>query len=125
MRRMGCGLMQRRGIAVIASVVAAAMWVSVSAQPQDPPPPPSPAAAQGSVQPPPGAAPPAAMDGFAPMGEGAPREVLPATPLVFYAYGFVWIALVGYVFLMWRRMARVEQELADVQRRLRGDQQRR
>ena len=61
---------------------------------------------------------PAALEGFVPMSEAAPREELPATPLVFYAYAFVWLALIGYVFLMWRRMARVEQDLAAVQRRL-------
>jgi CcmD family protein len=52
------------------------------------------------------------------MSELADRELLPATPLVFYAYGFVWLALLGYVFSIWRRMAKVEQDLADVQRRL-------
>jgi len=62
--------------------------------------------------------PPAATDGFVPLSEAAPREVLPATPLVFYAYAFVWLALIAYVFLMWRRMARVEQDLASIQRRL-------
>jgi CcmD family protein len=64
----------------------------------------------------PQATPPA--ETFVPMSEAAPREVLPATPLVFYAYAFVWVALIAYVFLMWRRMARVEQDLAAVQRRL-------
>lgn len=61
---------------------------------------------------------PAAIEGFVPMSAAAPREVLPATPLVFYAYAFVWVALIAYVFSIWRRMARVEQDLAAVQRRL-------
>lgn len=61
---------------------------------------------------------PGANDGFVPMSAAAPREMLPATPLVFYAYSFVWLALIGYVFSIWRRMARVERDLADVQRRL-------
>lgn len=68
------------------------------------------------------AAPTAAQDGFVPMSELAPREMLPATPLVFYAYSFVWLALIFYVFTIWRRMARVEQDLADVQRRLKEGQ---
>ena len=59
-----------------------------------------------------------ALDGFVPMDQLAQREVLPATPLVFYAYSFVWLALIGYVFTIWRRLARVEQDLAAVQRRL-------
>ncbi len=82
-------------------VLAAGLSVSVLAQTQVPP---SPT--------------PTAMDGFVPMSEAAPREVLPATPLVFYAYGFVWLALIAYVFFLWRRMAQVEQDLAAVQRRL-------
>jgi CcmD family protein len=64
--------------------------------------------------------PPAQVDGFQKMSSLAPREVLPATPLVFYAYSFVWLALLAYVFSIWRRMSRVEQELADVQRRLKN-----
>lgn len=61
---------------------------------------------------------PAQIEGFVPMSEAAPREILPATPLVFYAYAFVWVALIAYVFSIWRRMARVEQDLASVERRL-------
>ncbi len=70
------------------------------------------------AQQPPVAQPPASANEFVPLSEAAPREVLPATPLVFYAYGFVWVALLGYVFTIWRRMAQVERDLADVQRRL-------
>src|SRR5262245_7350463 len=60
-----------------------------------------------------------ALPGFTKMSETAPREVLPATPLVFIAYSFVWLALIVYVFSIWRRLGRVEQDLAAVQRRLR------
>lgn len=60
----------------------------------------------------------AATDEFVPLSEAAPREVLPATPMVFYAYAFVWLALIGYVFSIWQRMAKVEEDLAAVQRRL-------
>ncbi len=62
--------------------------------------------------------PPAVVDGFVPMSEMAAREVLPATPLVFYAYAFAWVALLGYVFSIWRRMTRVEQDLEAIARRL-------
>lgn len=61
-------------------------------------------------------------DGFVPMDEMAPREVLPATPLVFYAYSFVWLVLIAYVFSIWKRMSKVEQDLAEVQRRLKDSQ---
>ena len=46
------------------------------------------------------------------------RESLPATPLVYGAYGFVWLALITYVFLLWRRISKVEKELADVTAKL-------
>lgn len=62
--------------------------------------------------------PPVAVDGFVPMSELANREVLPATPLVFYAYGFVWVALMTYLWMMWRRMGKVEQDLESVRQRL-------
>jgi CcmD family protein len=73
-------------------------------------------AAQGQATPTPTLT---ALPGFEKMSETAPREVLPATPLVFFAYAFVWLALVVYVFSIWRRMGRVEQDLAAVQQRLR------
>ncbi len=62
--------------------------------------------------------PPAATEGFVPMSELANREVLPATPLVFYAYGFVWVALMAYVWMIWRRMGKVEQDIDSVRKRL-------
>jgi hypothetical protein len=72
--------------------------------------------AQGQATPTPT---PTALEEFTPMSQTAPREVLPATPLVFIAYAFVWLALIVYVFSIWRRLGRVEQDLAAVQRRLR------
>jgi CcmD family protein len=48
-----------------------------------------------------------------------PSETIPAAPLVFAAYGFVWAMVIGYVFLLWRRLARVDRDLADVRSRLR------
>ena len=59
------------------------------------------------------------QDGFRPASpEDFARENLPAAPFVFGAYAFVWLALVGYVFLVWRRLGRVERELTDVRARL-------
>jgi len=57
--------------------------------------------------------------GFVPATDIA-RETLPALPLVYGAYGFVWIVLLGYVFMLWRRLGRVEQELQDVSAKLGG-----
>ena len=48
----------------------------------------------------------------------ADRETLPAAPLVYGAYAFVWAALIAYVFAIWRRLGRVERELAEVNTRL-------
>jgi CcmD family protein len=47
------------------------------------------------------------------------QEQLPATPLVFAAYAFVWVALLVYVFSLWRRLTRVERELSEVATRAR------
>ena len=59
-----------------------------------------------------------AQSGFETIKPGEIQEKLPATPLVFIAYAFVWGALAFYVFLMWRRLGRVERDLADVRGKL-------
>jgi CcmD family protein len=46
------------------------------------------------------------------------QEQLPAAPLVFAAYAFVWLALMAYVVAVWRRLIRIERELADVSRKI-------
>jgi len=57
--------------------------------------------------------------GFVPVRPGETgQETLPATPLVFVAYAFVWVALLGYVVLLWRRLGRVERELDQVRAKL-------
>lgn len=62
-----------------------------------------------------------AQEGFTKMSpEDMARESLPAAPLVFTAYAIVWVGLVLYVFLMWRRLGRVERDLADVRAKLAG-----
>ena len=51
--------------------------------------------------------------GFVPLPAGQSlQEQLPATPLVFTAYAFVWVALLAYVFILFSRLAKVERELA-------------
>ena len=42
------------------------------------------------------------------------REALPAAPLVYGAYAFVWVALLVYVLTLWRRVSKVERELQAV-----------
>jgi CcmD family protein len=46
------------------------------------------------------------------------RDPLPTLPMLYLAYAVVWLVLIGYVFLLWRRIGRVERELADVHARL-------
>ena len=71
-------------------------------------------AAQGTSQPPK----PAAQDGFVPIDELAPKEELPAAPLVMAAYIVAWLIPFVYVWSIWRRLNRVEAEIADVTRRI-------
>ena len=47
------------------------------------------------------------------------QETLPAAPLVMTAYAFVWAALLVYLFLLWRRLGKVERELSQVSQSLR------
>ena len=56
-------------------------------------------------------------EGFVPAGSLPQVEQLPAAPLVIAAYAFVWVALLAYLWLLWRRMTRIEGELADLRRR--------
>ena len=49
---------------------------------------------------------------FLPVTEVPASEQLPSAPLLIAAYAFVWIAVLTYVWLMWRRVGRVERELS-------------
>ena len=49
---------------------------------------------------------------------GGEQEQLPAAPLVIGAYAVVWIAVVLYLWSIWRRLAHVEREIAHVARRV-------
>ena len=48
---------------------------------------------------------------FKPVAEIPASEQLPAAPLVIAAYAFVWLAFLTYVWLMWRRLGKVEQDI--------------
>ena len=47
--------------------------------------------------------------------KGGGTESLPATPLVFIAYAFVWVVVFFYVITLWKRIGRVEREVRDLQ----------
>ena len=68
--------------------------------------------------------PPGAPEGFVPLDPSVAREQLPAAPLVMGAYGIAWILLIGYLWSIWRRLAKVQQEIAVVSRRLEGGSKR-
>ena len=70
----------------------------------------APAVSLGQPQPP---------KGFEPASEVPPGEQIPAINLVAAAYGFVWVAVFGYVWSIARRLKTVEAELAQLESRKR------
>ena len=64
-----------------------------------------------------GAQPPA-QEGFVPVDQLEGQEQMPAAPLVAAAYGVAWAAVLIYLFSIWRRLAVVEREIAEVSRRV-------
>jgi CcmD family protein len=64
--------------------------------------------------------PPAPQDEYLPLSEIPPEEQLPAQPLVFGAYAFIWVAVLVYVLLLWRRLGAVQQDLDALKRAPRG-----
>ena len=64
------------------------------------------------------APPKAAQDEFVPVDQLPPQEQLPAAPLLIAAYSVAWLAVAGYLFSIWRRLDRVDRDIAEVGRRL-------
>ena len=60
---------------------------------------------------------PPAQSEFVPVDEIPPGEQIPAINLIAAAYGFVWVALLGYVWSIARRLQKVEAELLDLESR--------
>jgi CcmD family protein len=60
---------------------------------------------------------PAGQSEFVPINEVPPADQLPAAPLLVTAYAFVWIALMIYLWSIWRRLSKVERELHALERR--------
>ncbi len=46
-----------------------------------------------------------------PVTDLPPAEQLPAAPLVLAAYAFIWVAVLVYVGLLWRRLGAVQKDL--------------
>jgi CcmD family protein len=62
--------------------------------------------------------PPAAQDEFVPISQLPANEQLPAAPLLIAAYAVVWIVLAVYVWTLWKRFWRAEQDLKQLAGRL-------
>jgi CcmD family protein len=67
-------------------------------------------AALAVQQAPPGQAPPGQSE-YVPISDLPPAEQMPAAPLLIAAYAFVWIAVMFYLWTIWRRLGKVEAEM--------------
>ena len=73
-----------------------------------------PAGRQPQAQPP-----TAAQEGFVPVDQlPKPQDTIPAPRLVAAAYGFVWVAVLVYVWSVRRRLTTVEREMQAIGRRV-------
>lgn len=61
--------------------------------------------------------PPSAQEAFVPVSELPPGDQLPAAPLLVAAYAFVWLAAMFYMWTVWRRLRRVEDDMRALERR--------
>jgi CcmD family protein len=55
--------------------------------------------------------PPKGQSEFVPVNEVPAADQLPAAPLLIVAYAFVWAATLVYVWSIWRRMNKVEDDM--------------
>jgi hypothetical protein len=55
---------------------------------------------------------------FVPVGELPAGEQLPVAPLLIGAYAFVWVALILYLWSIWRRLDKVEADIEMLGRRV-------
>ena len=63
--------------------------------------------------------PAAAQDGFVPVSQLPPTEELPPGPLVLGAYGFIWVAVLVYVWSIARRLNAVQKDFDALSKRQR------
>ena len=60
---------------------------------------------------------PPQLEGFVPLGQVPPSDQLPAAPLLIAAYAFVWMAVLGFVGVTWRKVTRATDELSQLRQR--------
>jgi CcmD family protein len=61
---------------------------------------------------------PAPQREFVPVSQLPPTEQMPAAPLLISAYAFVWVALMVYLWTIWRRLNKVEADMQALERRV-------
>ena len=61
---------------------------------------------------------PAGQGAFVPVDSVPPSDQLPAAPLLVTAYAFVWIAAMFYMWTIWRRLNKVEDEMRALAQKL-------
>ena len=105
---MSRALMRRAGAWIVAVGLTAASGAGLLAQ----------AAAPAAQAPPGQTAPQEPADQFVPVKALPQQDQLPAAPLLVAAYAFVWVALLVYVWTIWRRLMRVEREIQELSSRV-------
>jgi CcmD family protein len=61
---------------------------------------------------------PAGQGGFVPVDSVPLSDQLPAAPLLITAYAFVWVAVMFYLWTIWRRLNKVEDEMRALAQKL-------
>ena len=62
--------------------------------------------------------PPAGQSEFVPVDSVPLSDQLPAAPLLVTAYAFIWLAVMFYLWTIWRRLNKVEDEMRALARKL-------
>jgi CcmD family protein len=60
--------------------------------------------------------PPAGQSEFVPAKDLPPTEGIPAAPLLVTAYAFIWVAVLFYLWTIWRRLNKVEADMRALSR---------
>lgn len=58
---------------------------------------------------------------FVPVDQLPPAEQLPGGAFVVVAYAFIWVAAMVYVWSLWRRLGKVEDDIQTLRRRTARD----
>lgn len=63
---------------------------------------------------------PTQQNEFVPLDRLPPADQLPAAPLLVAAYAFAWIALMFYLWTIWRRLSKIDADIHALETRRRG-----